>query len=138
MATGSGKTVVMAMLIAWQVANKAFSARDARFTTRFLVITPGITIRDRLRVLFPADDQNYYDLRGLVPVDLRSTLDTASIVITNHHSFLPRTAKEMDGVSSNTRKLLRAGRPGKVRCRVAGTVVTDWSRGHRNRKLRAP
>ena len=110
MATGSGKTVVMAMLIAWQTVNKAFSARDARFTNRFLVVTPGITIRDRLRVLFPADEQNYYDLRDLVPPDLRSTLDTASIVITNYHAFLPRTAKEMEGVSSNTRKLLRAGK----------------------------
>ena len=110
MATGSGKTVVMAMLIAWQVANKAFSPRDARFTNRFLVITPGITIRDRLRVLHPTDDQNYYDMRGLVPPDLRSTIDTASLVITNYHSFLPRTAKEVQGVAANTRKLLRAGK----------------------------
>ena len=110
MATGSGKTVVMAMLIAWQVANKAFSPRDRRFTNRFLVITPGITIRDRLRVLLPADEQNYYDMRGLVPPDLRSTLAMASIVITNYHSFLPRTAKEVQGVAANTRKLLRAGK----------------------------
>lgn len=66
MATGSGKTVVMAMLIAWQTANKAFSPRDARFTNRFLVVTPGITIRDRLRVLLPADDRNYYRERDLV------------------------------------------------------------------------
>lgn len=110
MATGSGKTVVMAMIVAWQVANKAFSPRDVRFTNRFLVVTPGITIRDRLRVLFPEDDQNYYDMRGLVPTDLRSTLDTASIVITNYHSFLPRTAKEVQGIAANTRKLLRAGK----------------------------
>jgi type III restriction enzyme len=110
MATGSGKTVVMAMLIAWHVANKAFSPRDARFTNRFLIVTPGITIRDRLRVLFPADEQNYYDLRGLAPPDLRSTLDTASIVITNYHSFLPRTAKEVEGVAANTRRILRAGK----------------------------
>jgi type III restriction enzyme len=100
----------MAMLIAWQVINKAFGPRDARFTNRFLVVTPGITIRDRLRVLLPADDQNYYDLRGLVPPDMRSTLNTASIVITNYHSFLPRIAKEVQGVAANTRKLLRAGR----------------------------
>lgn len=59
MATGSGKTVVMAMLIAWQTLNKVYSPRDARFAKRFLVITPGITIRDRLRVLFPGDPDNY-------------------------------------------------------------------------------
>ena len=69
MATGSGKTVVMAMLIAWQTLNKLANPRDARFATRFLVIAPGITIRDRLRVLLPGDPSNYYDLRDLVPPD---------------------------------------------------------------------
>lgn len=67
MATGAGKTVVMAMLIAWQTLNKTQSPRDARFTNRFLIVTPGITIRDRLRVLLPEDAENYYDLRDLIP-----------------------------------------------------------------------
>ncbi|MCA2245923.1 DEAD/DEAH box helicase family protein, partial [Mycobacterium sp. WUMAC-067] len=60
MATGSGKTVVMAMLIAWQTLNKQYTPRDARFTNRFLIVAPGITIRDRLRVLLPEDSENYY------------------------------------------------------------------------------
>ncbi len=60
MATGSGKTVVMAMLIAWQALNKLANPQDARFTDAFLVVTPGITIRDRLRVLLPNDPDNYY------------------------------------------------------------------------------
>ena len=51
MATGSGKTVVMSMLIAWQVVNKRRYPQDKRFTDAFLVVAPGITIRDRLRVL---------------------------------------------------------------------------------------
>jgi type III restriction enzyme len=110
MATGTGKTVVMAMLIAWQTANKAFSPRDARFTNRFLVVTPGITIRDRLRVLLPADTANYYRQRDLVPPDLWPTLADASIYITNFHTFLLRDAKEIRGVASNTRKLLNAGK----------------------------
>jgi hypothetical protein len=59
MATGAGKTVVMAMLIAWQTLNKVQSPRDARFTNRFLIVTPGVTIRDRLRVLLPEDPENY-------------------------------------------------------------------------------
>ncbi len=67
MATGSGKTVVMAMLIAWQTANKVASPRDARFAKRFLVVTPGITIRDRLQVLRPGQPGNYYEERQLVP-----------------------------------------------------------------------
>jgi len=53
-----------------QTLNHAYAPRDARFTNRFLVVTPGITIRDRLRVLLPSDDQNYYRLRDLVPADL--------------------------------------------------------------------
>ena len=59
MATGSGKTVLMAMLIAWHGLNKASNPQDRRFSDRFLVITPGITIRDRLRVLYPNDPANY-------------------------------------------------------------------------------
>ena len=109
MATGTGKTIVMCMLIAWQVCNKAYNKRDARFTSRFLVIAPGITIRDRLRVLFPHDDGNYYDFQGLVPNDLRNLLDDAAIVITNYHTFLPKLAKEFGGVSKNTRQILAGG-----------------------------
>jgi type III restriction enzyme len=82
MATGSGKTVVMAMLIAWQTLNKVASSQDARFAKHFLVVTPGITIRDRLRVLLPEHPDNYYRLRDLVPADLYGSLYQARIVIT--------------------------------------------------------
>jgi len=70
MATGSGKTVVMAMLIAWHALNKVANPKDSRFSDTFLVVTPGITIRDRLRVLWPHDAESYYRLRDLVPPDL--------------------------------------------------------------------
>jgi type III restriction enzyme len=110
MATGSGKTVVMAMLIAWQTLNHAHSPRDARFTNRFLVVTPGITIRDRLRVLLPSDDDNYYRLRDLVPADLWGALHTARVSITNYHTFLPRDRREIKGVASRTRQILTQGR----------------------------
>lgn len=110
MATGSGKTVVMAMLIAWQTLNKVQSPRDSRFTNRFLVVAPGITIRDRLRVLLPEDPENYYDLRDLIPSDLKGGLDHARIVITNYHSFQLKDAKEIRNVARNTRLLLKGGR----------------------------
>ncbi len=90
MATGSGKTVVMAMLIAWHTLNKTASPQDRRFSDRFLVVTPGITIRDRLRVLLPADPGNYYRERDLVPGDLVEQLGRARIVITNFHAFQQR------------------------------------------------
>ncbi len=110
MATGAGKTVVMAMLIAWQTLNKAQTPRDARFSNRFLVITPGITIRDRLRVLLPEDPENYYDLRDLIPADLRGGLEQARIVITNFHVFQLKDAKEIRNVARNTRLLLKGDR----------------------------
>lgn len=110
MATGSGKTVVMAMLIAWQTLNKVMSPRDARFTKRFLVVTPGITIRDRLRVLRPGQPGNYYDERMLLPPDLKGAIHHAQVAITNFHTFLLKDAKEVRGVSATTRKILRGDR----------------------------
>lgn len=110
MATGTGKTVVMAMLIAWQTVNKVMAPRDARFVKRFLIVTPGITIRDRLGVLHPEREDNYYRARDLVPHDLWDALLRAQIEIINYHTFLPRDAKEIRGVAANTRSLLRAGR----------------------------
>lgn len=90
MATGSGKTVVMAMIIAWQALNKIANRQDARFSDTFLIITPGITIKDRLRVLMPNDGENYFRLRDLVPGDLMPQLHQATILITNYHAFLLR------------------------------------------------
>lgn len=83
MATGSGKTVVMAMLIAWQALNKLAKPQDARFSDSFLLITPGITIRDRLRVLLPNDPQNYYRQRDVIPAHSLEELGQAKILITN-------------------------------------------------------
>jgi type III restriction enzyme len=90
MATGTGKTVVMAMLIAWQTLNKLANPQDRRFADGFLVVAPGITIRDRLRVLLPNDPNNYYRERDLVPAELMTDLHRAKIVITNFHAFKPR------------------------------------------------
>ena len=90
MATGSGKTVVMTMLIAWHVLNKLANPQDARFSDTFLIVTPGITIRDRLRVLLPNDPQNYYRQRDIVSAEPLEQLGQAKILITNYHAFLPR------------------------------------------------
>lgn len=87
MATGSGKTVVMAMIIAWHTLNKKAAPTDTRFGDAFLIVTPGITIRDRLRVLIPSDDNNYYRERDIVPIQLFSELLQAQILITNYHAF---------------------------------------------------
>ncbi|WP_165227536.1 BPTD_3080 family restriction endonuclease [Aquisphaera insulae] len=108
MATGSGKTVVMAMLIAWQVLNRRRYPRDSRFTDAFLVVAPGITIRDRLRVLLPSDPNNYYRELDIVPAEHRDDLGTARIVITNFHAFKLREKGDAGGL---TKRILTAGNP---------------------------
>src|ERR1700686_5021563 len=87
MATGSGKTVVMAMLIAWHTLKKSANPQDARFSDTFLIVTPGITIRDRLRLLLPNDPENYYRQRDIVPPQYHDQLEQARILITNFHAF---------------------------------------------------
>jgi type III restriction enzyme len=106
MATGSGKTVVMAMLIAWQVLNKLANPQDARFSDTFLIVTPGITIRDRLRVLLPNDPQNYYRHWNLMPSDLILELNKAKVLITNFHAFKLRERIEAGRL---TKKILAQG-----------------------------
>ena len=95
LATGAGKTTVMAMLIAWQAVNAARRPQSPRFTRSFLVVTPGITIKDRLRVLQPNDPDSYYRSRELVPTDMLADLDKARIVITNYHAFRLRDRLEL-------------------------------------------
>ena len=112
LATGAGKTTVMAMLIAWQTINAVRRPQSSRFTRGFLVVTPGITIRDRLRVLQPNDPDSYYQSRELVPSDMLPDLEKAKIVITNFHAFKRR---ERLPLSKGGRSLLRGrGEPLKT------------------------
>ncbi len=102
MATGTGKTVVMAMLILYHFFNRQRNPRDPKFADYFLLVAPGVTIRDRLGVLFvdtetknPQDIQDYYHQRGLIPFHLQSQAEglNAKIIITNYHAFELRNLK---------------------------------------------
>ena len=108
MATGSGKTVVMAMLVAWYTLNKRANPQDARFSDTFLIVTPGITIRDRLRVLLPNDPENYYRQRDIAPAQLQDQLGQAKIIITNYHAFQLR---EKVAAGKITKSILADGQP---------------------------
>lgn len=108
LATGAGKTTVMAMLIAWQTINAVRTPNSKKFTRGFLLVAPGITIRDRLRVLLPNDPDSYYKNRELVPSDMMEELNKAKIVITNYHAFKQRERIEL---SKGGRRLLQ-GRGG--------------------------
>ena len=87
LATGAGKTTVMAMIIAWQTINAVRRPSSKHFTRGFLLVAPGITIRDRLRVLLPNDTESYYKHRQLIPSDMLDEINKAKIVITNYHLF---------------------------------------------------
>jgi type III restriction enzyme len=106
LATGAGKTTVMAMLIAWQTVNAVRRPNSKKFTRGFLVVTPGLTIRDRLRVLQPNDPDSYYLSRELIPGDMIGDIERAKIVITNFHAFKLRERMEL----SKGGRLLLQGR----------------------------
>jgi type III restriction enzyme len=109
LATGAGKTTVMAMLIAWQTINAVRRPGSKKFTRGFLIVAPGLTIKDRLRVLQPNDPDSYYLSRELVPGDMMGDLERAKIVITNYHAFKLR---ERIPLSKGGRLLLQ-GRGGE-------------------------
>jgi type III restriction enzyme len=108
LATGAGKTTVIAMLVAWQTINAVRRPGSKTFTRGFLIITPGITIRDRLRVVLPSDPDNYYEHRELAPADLLGEVKRAKIVITNYHAFKLRERLEVSKVG---RSLLKGRGP---------------------------
>lgn len=87
MATGSGKTIVMAMLISWQVLNKVTYPQDARFSKYVFIVAPGLTVKSRLQVLMPSGRENYYDEFNIVPIGLKEKLRQGKILIRNWHAL---------------------------------------------------
>ncbi len=91
MATGSGKTLVMAMTIAWAFCNRRQNKHSAEFPRGVLVCAPNLTVRERLQVLKPEAPGNYYDAFELVPASLRPALQQGRVHITNWHAFAPKS-----------------------------------------------
>ena len=87
MATGSGKTIVMAMVIAWHILNKVAYPQDARFSRNILVIAPGLTVKNRLAVLAPAAAGNYYEEFRIVPAGMLDKLRQGKVLIRNWHAL---------------------------------------------------
>ena len=120
LATGAGKTTVMAMIIAWQTVNAVRRPTSKKFTRGFLIVTPGITIKDRLRVLQPNDPDSYYQSRELVPNDLLDDIARAKIVITNYHAFKLRERMEL---SKGGRALLQGRGPELMTLETEGQML---------------
>ena len=95
MATGSGKTVVMAMVIAWQVLNKTAYPRDTRYSRDVLVIAPGLTVKRRLAVLEPSNPGNYYREFNIVPSALQDKLRRGRVEVRNWHALNWETDEQL-------------------------------------------
>ena len=96
MATGSGKTIVMAMLITWQVLNKVTYPQDKRFSKYFFVVAPGLTVKSRLQVLLPSNINNYYDEFNIVPAGMIEKLRQGKILIHNWHVLNWETEEKLE------------------------------------------
>ncbi len=83
MATGTGKTVVMAMTIAWQIINKVTYPRDTRFSKNIFVVAPNLTVKDRLSVLEVEGESNYYREFKIVPNEFIEKMNQGQVLIKN-------------------------------------------------------
>ncbi len=124
LATGAGKTTVMAMLIAWQTVNAVRHPNAKKFSRGFLIVAPGITIKDRLRVLQPNDPESYYGSREIVPEDMLGDLGRAKIVITNYHAFKKKDEVPLNKVQQAAlRTTPKPESDGAMIRRVAGELM---------------
>ncbi len=126
MATGAGKTTVMAMVIAWQTLNAVRMPGSDRFSRAFLILTPGITIRDRLQVLNPEHPDSYYRSREILPNDMLGDIAKATIVITNYHAFLHRETMALSRVG---RAFLTGNNPEPIETRETDGQMLDRACG---------
>jgi type III restriction enzyme len=133
MATGSGKTVVMGMVIAWQVLNKLANPQDRRFSDAVLLVCPNLTIRERLQVLLPWKPGNYYEKFDLLPGGMMEQLQQGRFQITNWYLFQPRDDRRSKASCSAAWKVIQRSSAGAQR---AGQQAKH--RSHRRRGAQEP
>ena len=98
LATGTGKTLVMSMIITWQVLNKIASPKDSKYSKNILIVTPGITVKDRLSVLNPSKEDNFYKSFRIVDDEMWKQLLQSKIIITNWHNLADKSDNKKKGV----------------------------------------
>ena len=105
MATGSGKTVVMSMLVAWAFCNRGRVPSDERFPNAVLIVCPNLTIKERLQVLrTDVGGEDYYTQFDIVPPQYRDLIRTGKVLVTNWHFFAPESEHSEGGKSYNVVK----------------------------------
>jgi type III restriction enzyme len=105
MATGSGKTKVMALSIVWQYFN-AVKEDDTEYAKNFLIIAPNVIVLDRLKSdfengkvfrtdpMFPKHYDLFWDMEFYMRGDNERTSSTGSLYLTNVQQFYERPANE--------------------------------------------
>ncbi|MGD9974917.1 MAG: BPTD_3080 family restriction endonuclease [Desulfatirhabdiaceae bacterium] len=96
MATGSGKTLIMAMIVAWNFLNKVTNSTDSRFSKNALIVAPGLTVKSRLQVLQPTHPENYYEAFNIVPASMMDKLRQGKVLIHNWHSLAWDSQEKID------------------------------------------
>ncbi len=128
MATGTGKTTVMAMLAAWSILNKVHNRSDARFSDVVLVVCPNVTIRSRLRELDPEyGDASIYRTRDLVPPDLMKDLTQGKVLVMNWHVFEPQVVQS----GGERSRVMKAGREERTVETIQISTKTTTAHGKR-------
>ncbi|TLM69221.1 MAG: hypothetical protein FDZ69_00170 [Deltaproteobacteria bacterium] len=132
MATGSGKTIVMAMLIAWAFCNRGRNPSSREFPNAVLVCAPNLTVKKRLSVLRPDDLDNYYDTFDLIPPKYREFMNAGKVLVTNWHVFAPKGEHTEGGKSyavvnkgEETHDAFARNRLGEIAQRLPILILND-------------
>jgi type III restriction enzyme len=129
MATGSGKTVVMAMLIAWTFCNRGQNPSSREFPGAVLVCCPNLTVKERLQVLRPENPENYFAAFDIVPTKYRPLMQFGRVLVTNWHGFAPES-EHVEGAGAMRSWIRGRKRPTHlpVAClAICTTACRSWS-----------
>ena len=101
LATGAGKTVVMAAVVVWSTLHKR-KVSGSSLSANFLVLVPNLTVRDRVSGaprgdgLDPAGERNLYDEFEMVPPEYRNEFQPN--VLVRNWQAVPLDAKRDDWI----------------------------------------
>jgi len=132
MATGSGKTIVMAMLITWAFCNRSRNPSSLQFPNAVLICAPNLTVKKRLQVLCPENPHSYYHAFDIVPAKYQECMASGKVLVTNWHIFSPKSEHTESGKSwavvnkgAETNDAFAKDRLGELAARLPILVLND-------------
>ncbi len=126
MATGTGKTLLMAMIALW------WTVRRPGDRVEFLALTPGLTIRDGLRVL--ADKKNNI-WKAVAPRGFESDIGRMRWTVLNFQTFQRQSKLEVGGKKATKKEkdllIGKGGKPPEVWSETAAEMLGRLLKEHR-------